>query len=144
MLPPDIQTVFIPTIENSTREPNVESDITQALVEEIQKDGSLRVVNDETTADSILYVQLIDYRLQPIDYDSLQETRANEYRLRLKAKVRLVRRATNEIIGEYPSVKGDTDFPFTGDLTTTKRNNLPDAARDLSHDIVELVVETWE
>lgn len=144
MLPPDINTVFIPTIVNDTREPNVEGDITQALVEEIQKDGSLRIVNDETIADSILNVRLIDYRLQPIDYDSLQETRANEYRLHLEAKVSLIRRATNEVIGEFPSVRGDTDFLFNGDLTTTKRNNLPRAADDLAHDIIERIVEAWE
>jgi len=144
MLPNDIRTIFVPTVVNSTKEPNLESDITQALIQELQKDGSLKVINDETIADSILRVNVTDYRLQPLSYDSLQKTRANEYRLLLQSSVMFTRRATGEVIGQYPIVQGDTDFFFNGDLTSTKRQNLPDAAKDLAHDIVELLVESWE
>ena len=144
MLPADINSVFIPTIVNATGEPNVESDITQALIEEFQQDGSLKVLNDEAQADSVLNVKLISYSLQPLDYDSVQETRANEYRLRLIARVSLIRSSTGEVIAERPNVRGDTDFFFSGDLTTTKRQQLPAAAEDLAHDIVEIIVEAWE
>ncbi len=40
-------------------------------------------------------------------------------------------------------VKGDATFEMFGDLSSAKREALPDAAKDLAHKIVESVVEYW-
>ena len=41
------------------------------------------------------------------------------------------------------NLAGDAVFDFSGDLTTTKRNAQPKVAKDLAHDIVEIIVEAW-
>ena len=42
MLPPDIQSVAVPTFINRTSEPLLESETTRAAIREFQQDGSLR------------------------------------------------------------------------------------------------------
>lgn len=143
MLPKDIQTVFLPTVVNSSQEPNLESEVTQAMVVRLQQDGSLRVVNDEAIADSILNIEIFDYRLAPLNFDTELVNQAEEYRITLLAKVLLVRNGTGEVVAENPRVRGKTEFPFTGDLTSSKRSYLPDASRDLAQNIVDILVEAW-
>lgn len=142
MLPADIKTVHVPTFVNKTTEPRVEIEATQATIERFQMDGSLRVV-EEANADAILLVTLNEYDLKAISYDREKETRANEYRVFLTAELIFKRAKTGEVIAEFPKVAGDTTFVFAGDIAAAKRRALPDAARDLAHDIVERVVEAW-
>ena len=142
-LPADIQTVHVPIIKNNTDEPAVESTITQAILVELQKDGALKVVREEL-ADAILDVELNGYELSPVGFrGSGSPTTANEYRIQLTAAIVLTRRATGEVVAESPRVRGDSTFPFRSDLTTAKRQNLPEAADDLAQKIVSQVVEAW-
>ena len=142
MLPDDIKTVHVPTIVNQSNEPQVEGTITQALVVELQRDGSLQVVG-RRQADAILEVTLKDYSISPIGFDRQRETRADEYRVYLTASVVMTRTSDGKVLSESPRIRGDATFPFSGDLTTTKRSALPRASQDLAHDIVEFIVEAW-
>ena len=44
-LPADIKTIYVPTFVNKCGEPNLEGTATQAVLEELQKDGTLRIAN---------------------------------------------------------------------------------------------------
>ena len=142
MLPDDIKTVHVPTIINKTSEPQVEADITQALIQDIQRDGSLRVVNQDQ-ADTVLVVTLRNYTLEPVAYRTDQRTSAREYRIVLNASILMTRRGTGAVVVEAPSVRGEFVFPVAGDLSSSKLRGLPQAAEDLAHNIVEKVVEVW-
>ncbi|MBU0678268.1 MAG: hypothetical protein KJ626_09115 [Verrucomicrobia bacterium] len=142
MLPADIRTVYVPTFANETDEPLLEVDTTRATISRIQRDGSLKIADAET-ADAILKVRLIAYDLAPLSYDGDKKTLVNEYRAVLTTSVVLVRRTTNKVLAEDPSVQGETTFEFGGDLTSAKRQALPEASEDLAHDIVERIVEAW-
>lgn len=142
MLPYDIKSVYIPTFVNETTEPLLEVDTTQAVIEEFQRDGSL-YVTDKSNADTILYGSLTKYDLSPLAFDEERNTLANEYRIRLSASIKLVRRGSQEVVAQSPNVEGEFTFLFSGDLTSAKRQALPEAAEDLAHDIVEQLVEYW-
>lgn len=143
MLPPDIKTVYAPTFINETGEPLVDSETTQAFIEELQLDGSLKLVEDPQLADAVLYVTVKRMRLEPLAYETERETLAREYRLTLTAKILFERRATKEVLFERPGVQGESTFVLSGDISNGKRLALPDAAEDLAHDIVEAIVESW-
>ena len=142
MLPPDIKTVYVPTIVNKSSEPQVESDITQALIQDIQRDGSLRVVSEDQ-ADTVLVVTLRNYTLEPVAYRTDQRTSAREYRIVLNASMLMTRRGSGAVVVESPSVRGEFVFPVAGDLSSSKLRGLPPAAEDLAHNIVEKMVEVW-
>jgi hypothetical protein len=142
MLPEGLETVHVPVFQNRTSEPFLETALTTAVREEIQKDGSFRLAG-ENDADAELQVIILKYDLQPLSYERENRTQANEYRVTLETSVLLRNRRTGETIVSYPHVRGDASFPFNGDLTSAKRQALPAVADDLAHQIVERVVEAW-
>ena len=142
MLPLDIKTVFVPLLINQTNEPNIEGETTRAVIDFIQRDGSLKIANRDT-ADARLQVILTRFQIVPIAFDQDRRTAAEEYRMYLTASVRLIRQSNGEILAENPSVRGESTFPLQGDLTKSKSVGLPEAAKDLAHDIVEKIVEYW-
>ena len=142
MLPPDIKTISIPTFINKTAEPQIEIQTTRSAIEEIQRDGSLKIAA-ESQADAILQVKLTDYRIIPLVYEAQRKTAATEYRLTLYAAIVLTRRSDNTVIVENPRCYGEATFPVMGDMSSSKRIGLPKAAADLAHDIVQKVTEVW-
>ena len=143
MLPPDIKTVFVPTFVNRTTEPMIEIDTTAAAIRQLQQDGSLKVVGNESEADTVLEVTLTKFELEPLSYSEQEKTTANEYRMRLTATILLRRTVTDEVVVEAPGVQGESTFFVTGDFTTSKQQGMPEAANDLGHSIVEQIVEAW-
>ncbi len=142
MLPGDIKTVHVPTILNESGEPLIENDITRAIIQQIQRDGSLRIANEDE-ADSILVVTLKRFELSPLSYTRETRTQANEYRITLTGSLMLLRPDRETVIVESPHLYGDSDFPFGGDMTSAKRQYLPDAASDFARDVVRKCVEAW-
>lgn len=142
MLPPDIETVYVPTIINNTDEPLLEVEATRAVIQQIQRDGSLRIANEEE-ADTVLRVTLTDFRLNPVAFDRERRAAANEYRMIITADILMTRRGTDEVIVDYPGVWGRADFVLVGDLTTSKQTVIPRASEDLAGQIVDRMVETW-
>jgi hypothetical protein len=140
-LPEGIRTIHVKPFVNRSKEPDVENRVTQAAISEFIRDGSLRVV-DATSADVVLQGVITEYTLFPLEYDEETATTPEEYRLRLTTEIKLERRSTGKTMLESRE-SGEADFFTRGDLTTAKREALPEASRDLAHDIVEAVVEYW-
>ncbi|MDO9541769.1 MAG: LptE family protein [Kiritimatiellia bacterium] len=140
-LPPDIKTVYVPLFANRSREPLIENDATRALIAELQKDGTLKVVNIEN-ADVILECTLTSVSLNPLRYNRDDVTKPNEYRLTLAASFTLKRVRNQDLVCEA-SVIGESTFPFVGNLVSAKQSATPRAAEDLAKRIVEKAVEAW-
>ncbi len=140
-LPPGIEVVHVPSFENRTGEPQLELGSTQATIAQIQRDGTL-TVGDAEKADVVLQVVLTDFSLTPLRYDSDTATTTSEYRMTIRADVKLVRQRDNTVMASS-TVKGETDFVPTGDLSSAKRDAMPQAEADLAHQIVKSVVEFW-
>jgi len=140
-LPPDIKTVYVPLFANKSREPLIENDATSATIAELQKDGTLKVVNAQS-ADVILECTLTSVSLNPLRYNRSDVTKPNEYRLTLSASFTLKRIRDQEILCEA-SVIGESTFPFYGNLVSAKQAATPRAAEDLAKRIVEKAIEAW-
>lgn len=140
-LPPDIKTVYVPLFANKSREPLIENNATAALIAELQKDGTLKVVNLEN-ADVILECTLTSVSLNPLRYNRSDVTKPNEYRLTLAASLTMKRARSQELLCEA-SVIGEATFPFVGNLTSAKQSAVPRASEDLAKRIVEKAVEAW-
>lgn len=142
MLPPEYQTVAVPTFENNSEEPLIQNEATSAAISQIQFDGSLRIA-DMDSADSILHVTLTDFSMRPIRFSGDRARLANEYRMEITASMVLVDRDTGEVIVEAERLRGEADFIVAGDMTSSKQTALPEAMRDLARRIVERMVEVW-
>lgn len=142
MLPADVRTVYIPTCVNKTTEPQLELDVTRAILAQIQTDGTLRVA-PEHAADSILNVTVTDFDLKPVAYQFGEGSTVNQYRMSIKASFVLRRRADNRVVAESPALVGWHDMDFAGDMTSSKAVGLLPAAEDLGRRIVGNIVQYW-
>lgn len=142
MLPSDIRSVYVPTARNQTGEPLLENDVTSSVLSAIQRDGSLKI-EVEDQSDSILYVEITGYTLEPLSFDQSNRARPNEYRLLLTSRIEWVRRSTGEVLVRSENLQGRTNFVLSGDLTSGKRQGLPAAADDLARFIVAEITEAW-
>lgn len=141
-LPPDIRTVHVPPFENVSGEPLLEIETTRAILQEIQRDGTL-VIAAADEADAILNVTIVKYEVNAVRFDRDRAKTAEEYRQEITAEVTFTKRKTGEVLLSKRQIRGDATFDAVGDMTTSKRTSLPECARDLAHDIVEKVVEYW-
>jgi len=142
LLPDDIDSVAVPLVVNLTREPRIENIITDAIIEQLQLDGTLRLA-DKTTADSILEAEIINYSRDALRYRDEERATAREYRLNLGLRIVLRNQRTNKIIMQDIHVRGEANFTVSGDLRESERLALPLAAEDLARDVVERMVEGW-
>ena len=142
MLPEDIKTVHVPSFVNETSEPLIEIDCHRAMIEELQRDGTLRVA-DEENADAIVRVKLRDYKLEPVVYDTRSRSNVRQYRIRITANLVMTRRVDDSVIVERPSVRSEGVFNVSGDLSSSKLIGLPVAAADLARKLVQHMVEAW-
>lgn len=140
-LPPGINVVHVPTLVNRTAEPQLELGATQAVIRELQREGTL-TVGDMGKADVVLLVILEDFSMEPLRYESDSPTATSEYRLTIHAALELKSRQDGRLLASN-KVRGEADFVPAGDLSSAKREALPQAAADLAHRIVKSVVEFW-
>ena len=124
-LPPNIRSVHVPTIENKCDEPGLELTVTRVVLQEFQREGSLRAA-DADKADVILKVTVTGLDLKPLRFSG-----------------DLLARATGKIIVRNDRVIGRTNFTVAGDITAAKLRAFPIAAQDLARRIIENAVEAW-
>lgn len=141
-LPDDIQTTYVPLVINETDEPLLETAVQQAVIQELVKDGSLKPINDEARADSILNVTVTLYKVKAIAFTDQNRNRPDEYRLEMRADIELLAPDGTPMVRQS-GARGRSTFVLTVDMTTSKREATPEAARDLANDIVAKVTESW-
>ena len=141
-LPPDVTSVHVPTFVNRTGEPRLESATTRATIARFQSDGTLSIA-DRASADVVMEVVLTSLSMEPLRFDAESVKTATEYRMTVLADMKVIHRASGEVILQKNRVKGEADFIPTGDLFSAKRDNLPPLADDLSRRLVEGLVEFW-
>ena len=141
-LPEGINVICVNQFTNKTREPQLEIATTRAVIQEFQRDGSLSI-GEEKKSDIVLDVVLTEIKQQPLQYQRDRANTTREYRLTITASIVLRNRRTGKVMFSNPRVQGEEDFIPAGDLASSKRDAIPEAASDLAHDIVESVVEYW-
>ena len=140
-LPAEMRTIFVPTFVNESQEPLIEVEATRAAIAEFQRDGTLKIANEDG-ADLVLECRLVSVILDPLRYSKTDKSKPNEYRLTLNASFILKRAGTSQVVSRQ-SVYGESTFVFSGNLAGSKKSAIPEASRDLAKRIVESVVETW-
>jgi hypothetical protein len=140
--PDGVDSVYMAPVLNQSGEPAIELQVTHALRDRIQFDGRMKLLNERNDADAVIEVILSSYQLTPIAYRKDLDTTPERYRMRINATATLKNTRTGETISKSDSY-GETIFLFESDLTTSKRNALPEAAHDLAKYLVDDLIEMW-
>ncbi|HEY4706989.1 MAG: hypothetical protein A2054_09675 [Deltaproteobacteria bacterium GWA2_55_10] len=133
-MPGNIETLSIPIFTNSTLEPNVESVITSAFVNEFVT--TVRVVDESTF---MLEGTIKSYGLTPVSFSSSDVNQ--EYRLTVSMSLRIYDRQTGKVVWRDNDVVDTEDFSVnTADVAQT-RDRETAALQKLSKDTARLVKE---
>ena len=136
----DVKTVAVTNFKNLTLEPRVEVLLANAVIKQLQQDGTFRVT-DEAHADAILEGQLETIDRRPSRSVTGNFLLAREYTLNLRGRYEFKRRNTGEML-DARGVNGSTSFFVTGstiisaDVNQDERQAIPNAALDLAVHLV--------
>ena len=153
-LPPNLRTVYVKPFTNqidftqvdtsNDRFPlyrhGMEVSVTNAVINRFQFTGLLRPASS-ATADTRLEGELVQFRRDPLRYNSSQEV--EEWRLSIVVNLRMYDQQTNELMLDEPDFTGDTTFFALGSSSESESSALTRAVDDLGRRIVERVVENW-
>ena len=143
----DVKTLAVQTFKNDTLEPRIEVLLANAVIKQLQKDGTYKIAR-ENEADAI-----VEGTLEEVERKPQRSVRGNvlltrEYDLILRVRYRVIDRVTGKEL-EGRSVQGRTSFFVSGtdaiaaDVLQDERQAIPLAAEDLATRLVSQISEGW-
>ena len=147
VLPRNVKTIYVETVKNKldaqkiyAYQPGLEMDITNAVIQRLQQDGSLRVV-EQKKADCILKTDLVSLEQEGLRFTSLEGVA--QYRLFIVVRLRLVDAKTGDLIWEEPNFSGSTEYYVTTVTSIGQQKAAVDAVHRLAYNIVDRITEDW-
>jgi hypothetical protein len=143
----NVQRVCVKNFKNDTLEPRMSALLANALIKQIQADGTYEVT-DEGRADAIIDGTLNEIQRRPARSLRANVLQTREYVLYLRARYRVTNARTGVVIEER-NVNGTTSFfvsspnLLTADSNQDERQAIPLAAEDMAIRITSLVSEGW-
>ncbi len=136
-----VQFLAVPTFKNRTYHPRVEVILADAVIRQLQQDGTYTIVGTER-ADAILNATLNSVERRPIRSLTTDVLTSTEYELTIIAAFEVQDRFSGVTLmsGE---VRGAATFFPTGDLTTDERQAFSVAAQRLAVALSQRLSEGW-
>lgn len=141
------QTIAVPMFLNSIPPENIltyvaglETNVTQAVIDELVEDGNLRLM-DADKADLILRGELIAYEQEPFRFNRFEQV--DEFRLFIVVKLSLEDRRTGQVLWQEANFSGDTQYFINSPRSVPEEQAARQAIGDLAQKIVNRVVEDW-
>lgn len=110
-LPADIETIFVPPVENRTSRFAVSDQVTQGLLEAVRGQLGGRVASEEA-ADAILRVTVTNFDEQALSFEAEEGVGANVFqrRISLAASVEFIDLVNGDTIWSSASVRGTGEY----------------------------------
>ena len=142
-----VKTIAVNTFKNDTLQPRVEVLLANAVIKQIQQDGTYQV-DDESRADALLEGTLEEVRRRPSRYVRGNVLQTREYTLQIQVRYKVVQRGTGKLLDERV-VTGDTSFFVSGsgsiaaDVNQDELQAFPLAAEEMAVRLVSMISEGW-
>ncbi len=142
-----MKTLAISTFKNDTLQPRVEVLLANAVIKQIQQDGTYKVT-DESNADALLEGTLEEIRRRPSRYVRGNVLQTREYTLQIRVRYKITQRGTGKLLDQR-SVNGSTSFFVSGsgsiaaDVNQDELQAFPLAAEELAVRLVSQISEGW-
>ena len=142
-----VKTLAVSTFKNDTLQPRVEVLLANAVIKQIQQDGTYKVT-DESNADALLEGTLEEIRRRPSRYVRGNVLQTREYTLQIRVRYKITQRGTGKLLDQR-SVNGSTSFFVSGsgsiaaDVNQDELQAFPLAAEELAVRLVSQISEGW-
>lgn len=141
------KTIAVPMFRNSippesmlTYIAGLEPGVTQAVIDELVRDGNLKVV-DEKNADLILKGELARFEQEGFRFNLYEQVA--QYRLFIVVRLELIDARTKKVYWKEKNFTGETDYFIQGPRAISQEQATEKAIADLAEKIANRVVEEW-
>ena len=132
--------VSVQYLENMTQEPNIGVDLTDAIIQALQFDNTLKVVA-EGDADTIISGKVMLYRLKKVM--AREDLTVDEFQVQISVLLDMTYRATGEKIFEKKRFSGTGNYALNDDGETSEETARNEAAEEILRDILAMIVDDW-
>jgi len=146
VLPQNIKTIYVETVKNKldpasiyAYQQGLEMDITNAVIQRLQQDGTLKVV-EQNKADAILKTDLVSLDQEGLRFNSLEGVA--QYRFFIVVRLKLETK-TGNVIWEEPNFSGDNEYYVTNITSIGEQKAAVDAVHRLAYNIADRITEDW-
>ena len=136
------RSVAVPMFKNKTLKPQLEAQITNAIIKRFQTDGTLRI-EAAAAADIVITGQITKFYRHELRAVRADVNTPREYRIFVEARIEARVRTTGELVFTPVTVEGHADAFIGTDLQSTDEQALPLVADDLAKRVVPLLAERW-
>lgn len=136
------RSVAVPMFKNQTLKPQLQAQVTNAIIKRLQADGTLRL-EWEQDAEVVVTGTITRYGRTVQRWHRIDVEKPREYRLELEAVVEARDRATGKVLLPPTTLTGKADAFIGSDLQSAEQQALPLMADDLARQVVGLLVERW-
>lgn len=137
-IPGHIKTIAVPLFEDRTSEFQIKERLTDAVIEEITRDNSLKIV-DEGSADAVVYGKILSVTDQASTYDVNEQVESYRVYIEVEVVVKDVKKATNmwqerwKQWGEY----------VLDPTTDARQEGIEVAIKKIAEDVLNKTVSGW-
>jgi len=121
--------------------PQMQFDITKAVIDRYVFDGNLKIVDAGKDSDLVLTGELVDFRREALRYDT--NDNIEEFRIRLIVNLVLKDVKKDKVVWTEREFAGESTYDTTGALAKSEGAAIEDATLDLARRIVERTIENW-
>jgi hypothetical protein len=139
----NFKSIAVPVFRNTTLRPQIEAQISNAIIQRLQQDGSLRI-ESEPRADVVLKGSIIKYNRQALRSLRTDTGVPREYEITITVRVEATDRRTGETALKSTDVEGKSDVFIGEDQQSAEEQALPLIADDIGKRIAGLLVESWQ
>jgi len=137
-VPSHIKTIAVPLFEDQTTEFGIKEKLTDAIIEEITRDNSMKIAN-ESMANAIVYGKIISVTDQAYDYNADEQVQSYRVNVTVEVEVRDVKKAAPmwkeqwRQWGEYVIDPG----------TDARQEGIQAAIKKIAEDVLNKTVSGW-
>lgn len=138
----NFNSIAVPMFHNETLRPQLEAQISNAIIRRLQQDGSLRI-EGEPRADVILHGTIFRYQRTALRTLHTDTGVPREYEIAITVRVEATDRRTGETVLRSTEVEGKSDVFIGEDQQSSEEQALPLVADDIAKRVAGLLVESW-
>jgi hypothetical protein len=131
----DVRVIYVPTAQNETDETDLPGIMTNAILQELDRDGTYRHARKDES-DAILEVTIKKVERSPIRQSTEQFLTTLQFQLLVTVQYRLYNMKDKKDAFPNSTVIGTTTFFVQGDQTESQRQAYPLAAVNAAQSIV--------
>jgi outer membrane lipopolysaccharide assembly protein LptE/RlpB len=145
LMHPQVKSVYIAPVTNETLEPFVAADLRNALCEQVQFDGSLKLKSGKN-ADCIIFGRVVDVKTVSTtnaSFDGDQTFRAAEWEVQVTFEYEVIVPGKKRPLIPKRRVTGNAKYQIFTDQQTTRRRGVQQACRNAARQTIIYTTEAW-